>query len=495
MPKGQWTPPDAGKDAPQEIKDILQAVYSDYRDQHPAEDPEVKATASQIAWGAVHNAGWEQDADGKWVKKKRENSAPGASFDPAAPVSKGVSDSILHVRALAVEFAKPKIYELQNGDLLIKDAPLLAEGEWTDSAQKTPLYYTAKALQDFAGNWKAKTGWNRHLKGQPRDKTNEVAEAVDPHYGQFTSDDGTAHNAILSDIVVYGGTPNGRAMEEMIKRKMIKFLSVEHGGDEEYNPVTKRTESKTLEFYGFAFVPKGACKVCRFNEAPAVEEGADEQEGETPMITKSDSFEGWQDLLRAKLTAFLGITYQDGSPRSVWPILTFPDRVVYSVDDKYYEAAFTANPDGTISFNAPVEVEQAYIEKKALEAFPGVNPKELMALVLKNNNEDNMDAKELEAAVTAATAPLMKELADLKASQKSAEVKIEIPKELSELPAQVKELAAIPAALKSISDRLDALEKTGTAKSVAEGDNKSLEALPEYFVPVDRVKGTIGGDE
>jgi cation transport regulator ChaB len=76
MPKGDWIPPDAGKDAPQEIKDILNAVYSDYRDKHPAEDPAVKAAASQIAWGAVHNAGWEKDPDtGKWEKKPKKESA------------------------------------------------------------------------------------------------------------------------------------------------------------------------------------------------------------------------------------------------------------------------------------------------------------------------------------------------------------------------------------------------------------------------------------
>jgi len=74
MPKGQWTPPDAGEDAPAEVKDILARVYSDYRDEHPAEDPAVKAKGAQIAWGAVKNAGWEKDADGKWVKKSAKES-------------------------------------------------------------------------------------------------------------------------------------------------------------------------------------------------------------------------------------------------------------------------------------------------------------------------------------------------------------------------------------------------------------------------------------
>jgi hypothetical protein len=310
---------------------------------------------------------------------------------------------------------------------------------------------------------------------------------VEPHYGQFTNDEGTVHNAILSDILVYGATPSGRAMREMVKRKMIKYLSVEHTGEVEINPDTSRNESKTLEFHGFAFVPKGACKVCRFNEAPA--------EGEDPtMDKKSESFEGWQDTLRTKLTAFLGISYQDGSPRTVWPILTFPDRVVYSADDKYYEAMFTVNSDGTISFNAPVEVEQAYIEKKALEAFPGANPKELMALVLKKNHEETMDTKELEAAVSAAmkaaTEPIMKELAAVKDSQKATETRIEIPKELAALPEQVKELATIPATLKQLSDRLDALEKNGTARTKSDPADRELEDPVNAGIVMDTVDGT-----
>ena len=57
----------------------------------------------------------------------------------------------------------------------------------------------------------------------------------------------------------------------------------------------------------------------------------------------------------------------------------------------------------------------------------------------------------------------------------------EIPKELSELPATLKTLAA----------RIDALEKDGTAKTGA-GNTKELEALPEYHVHVDRKKGIVG---
>ncbi len=71
MPQGKWTPPEAG-DAPEEVKKILAAAYKAFRDKHPAENQATKTKGAKIAWGAVHNAGWSEDSEGKWTKKKKE---------------------------------------------------------------------------------------------------------------------------------------------------------------------------------------------------------------------------------------------------------------------------------------------------------------------------------------------------------------------------------------------------------------------------------------
>jgi hypothetical protein len=308
----------------------------------------------------------------------------GSITSPDALPHTGGSDQQLtdstSIRALQVAFNNPQFYELESGDLLIKDVPLLAEGEWTDSAQKTPLYYPAKTLEQYAGNWIKKTGYNRHMGGVPRDESNRVSEAINPHYGQFVDEEGTTRAAILSDLLVYGSTPNGRAMQELIKRKNIKFVSVEHGGDEVENPQTRRMEAASLVFGGFSYVNRGACKVCRINEAPH-----DEHKHEETMA-----------------------------------------------DNKELEAAITA-------------------------------------------------------AVTAATAPIMKELAAVKESQKP-EVKVEIPKELAAMPGQMKELSDL---VKAQAEKIKALEQDGTPKTGA-GQTKELEALPEYRMTVDRKTGTVG---
>jgi|GEM_PF-1912761 cation transport regulator ChaB len=69
MPKGQWTPPDAG-DAPAELKRILAEVYSSCRDEHPEENEATKARCAQTAWAAVEKAGYHKNKDGKWIKSE-----------------------------------------------------------------------------------------------------------------------------------------------------------------------------------------------------------------------------------------------------------------------------------------------------------------------------------------------------------------------------------------------------------------------------------------
>jgi hypothetical protein len=308
---------------------------------------------------------------------------PNLVSSPDAPFHTGGSDqqpagTDSH-RALQVAFKPSNLFELESGDLLIRDVPLLAEGEWTDSAQKTPLFYPAKTLEAYAGNWIRKTGYNRHMAGVPRNESNRVSEAINPHFGHFTDEEGNTHAAVLSDLLVYGSTPSGRAMQELIKRKNIKFVSVEHGGDEVENPQTRRMEASTLVFGGYAFVNKGACKVCRINEA-------------------------------------------------------------------------------------------------ADETTPAVKPE-----------EQDMEPKELEAAVAAAVAPVMKELEAIKAQKPVEPAKVEIPKELSDLPGTIKELSEL---VKTQAARIDALEKDGTPKTGA-GATKELEALPEFRAHVDRKKGIV----
>lgn len=168
------------------------------------------------------------------------------------------SDIELHIRALEVPFKRTQLVQLEDGDLMIKGVPMLAEGTWTDSAVGTPLFYPSRTLEEYATNWQDKSGWIRHNGTVPRKSTDKVGEAENIRYES---------GAVTADVRVYGFTQTARDLQELIKRKLISFVSVEHNGNERYNPATRQMEASTLSFLGFAFVNKGACKKCRINDA------------------------------------------------------------------------------------------------------------------------------------------------------------------------------------------------------------------------------------
>lgn len=365
----------------------------------------------------------------------------------------------LRIRALAQPFKRTQLTQLEDGDLLIKGVPMLAEGTWTDSAVGTPLFYPAKTLEEYAGNWVDKSGWARHLGGVPRKSTDKVGEAENIRF---------ENSAVTADVRVYGFTQTGRDLQEMIRRKLISFVSVEHGGDERMNPATRQMEASSLTFTGFAFVNKGACKLCRLNEAP--------------MLKKDDSLEGLQAILQKTLDDKFRSPSPDVFLSSPWIVMTFPDRVIYSYDGKKFEIPYMVEKD-SITLGTPIEVEEAYVEKKALEMFPGADPKELMTAIQKKQDK-TMDTKELEAKIAALETQNKELSAAFEKAQKPTptpapvEVKVEVPKELSEL-------------VTKMQAQIKALEQDGTPKTGG-AQSKELEAEPiNARIAIDRKAGTI----
>lgn len=193
------------------------------------------------------------------MPEKANDSIPDTAHKAEGPQE--LSDNIPYVRALATKFAKTQLIQQEDGALLIKGVKLLASGTWTDSAIQTPLFYPKKTLQEYASNWQDLSVWDRHTGGQPRSITSKVGEVENPHY----EDD-----AVMGDIRLHGATQTSRDVIELVKRKLISFVSVEHGGNEAYNPTTRQNESSSITFTGLALVNKGACKLCRLNEESPV---------------------------------------------------------------------------------------------------------------------------------------------------------------------------------------------------------------------------------
>jgi hypothetical protein len=191
-------------------------------------------------------------------------------------------DSKQRIRALATPFSRNAMVPDEEGGLIVKGVPLLAEGTWTDSAIGTPLHYPSSTLREYAGNWNDTTVWSRHLGGAPRDITDKVGEVISPRFED---------NAIIGDIRLHGHTQKSRDVIELVRRKLVSFVSVEHGGSEVYNPETKQMDAKSLVFGGLAVVNRGACKLCRINEEGKPEDCPPEVEVAVPDETPRENEE------------------------------------------------------------------------------------------------------------------------------------------------------------------------------------------------------------
>lgn len=220
----------------------------------------VDAAGSSLQAIRFHSEHFTANDAQAWLKEKGYNPI---LFEPALTIRQQTEPSEFK-RALGFDFSRGQLIE-QDGGLLIKDVTLLAEGTWTDSGVKTALHYPAKVLQEYAANWRDTAVWSRHLGGAPRNITEKIGDVLNPHYLESA-------RAVVGDIFLHGGNQHSRDTIEMVKRKLVNFVSVEHGGGEVYNSDTKRLESSSLVFVGAAIVNKGACKRCTLREKEAAME-------------------------------------------------------------------------------------------------------------------------------------------------------------------------------------------------------------------------------
>jgi hypothetical protein len=124
-PAGGWTSPDAG-DAPESVKKILAAAYGSCRDTWAAAHPDDienatnKTSCAKQAWGAVENAGWKKDSEGKWNHVKKS--------DNREDLNKGVGtvkEIIAKAKAFLASIKKDYNAELQEDDLQQKTWALM----------------------------------------------------------------------------------------------------------------------------------------------------------------------------------------------------------------------------------------------------------------------------------------------------------------------------------------------------------------------------------
>jgi len=186
-------------------------------------------------------------------------------------------------------------YVEEDGGLLVKNVKLLAPGEWTDSAVRTPLYYTPKALAKDATNWVATGYWARHSGGFPRNTvTDYLGEVKDMRWDPTVDNGPELERGAVMGSVFYdclSQVSKDGATRALARAKQGKPLavSVEHGGRTSYNRELKREETESIFFGGLAQVDQGACRVCslpRANESDTSENL--EKEKETKEMEKAE---------------------------------------------------------------------------------------------------------------------------------------------------------------------------------------------------------------
>jgi hypothetical protein len=190
------------------------------------------------------------------------------------PIIRETAKEQPHLRMLNLEIPQGQFRELEGG-LLIKDVLALDEGTWTDSAVGTPLFYPSKTLEEYAGNWKQNGFWSRHAGGSPRNITDRVGRVLNPRF---------LNSGIYVDLFLHKKTAQSRDVADLILAGEINAVSIEHGGEEAWNPSTGRWEAKTLSFYGLASVDQGACESCTIRRNRARENGEEKaKESEQEM--------------------------------------------------------------------------------------------------------------------------------------------------------------------------------------------------------------------
>ncbi len=355
-------------------------------------------------------------------------------------------------RYLAVELSPGSDIQHVDGGLLVPDVVLLAPGTWTDSTQKQPCRYTDEALERHSLNWTELSYWSRHGGGVPRDITDRIADIKNVRY----------QNGVTADLLFHGATQKSRDAIGIIEAAAAgkiawPYSSVEMRTRDKWILSEKLFEAQEIIFDGAAMVSNGACRVCKIrnNEGTFEEVKGQQMKKEAAL---SGSLEEQEQNIQNAISNRFGKPDPNGDKYGAWIIATFPDRCIFrSPDDLTYEVTFSISDSGEITFGNPVEVEMAYQKKE----------------------QEMADVKELEAQIE----QMKKELEEAKAKPAPT---IEIPKELSD------SIAGLIEQNKTLSARLEKLENQPTEPATSQPAARDLDALPEYFVPINRKSGIIG---
>ena len=428
----------------------------------------------------------------------------GAGREQATPEQQ--DDSKVKQRFLSINLspASADMQSLQNGGLLVKNVPLLAEGVWTDSYQGTPCEYSPAVLRAHSGNWTGNTLWSRHRGNSPRDITDKLGTVVNPHFGEFAAEDGSTRSAVMGDLKLDADTQKQKDVIGMVKSGSAGAVSVEMGTIDKWNPGKKRYEAQSIEFTGTAMVDRGACSVCKVPGTRNNEAGDPANAGDEVRKAELEKFnEAIRELDKAFESAGCQIPLSAVYPGKKWSDLT-------DAQIKHFQSFFAyTSGDGLDGCHLPIKDPKTGAIKlncvrnalARLNQVQGLGIKadaikaKLQALLPSNKNQERL----MEAADLANKTPeqITKDLEDgakaqkklAKKQKKLAKKEAELAETKTALETKSKELETLAATVKEMGARLEKIEKLPADPATAgAGAAKELE-LPTELRSI-RVEGS-----
>ena len=135
MPYEKNAPPDRIKGLPEHAQDIWVEAFNSAHKEYPDDEER----CNKIAWGAVKNAGYKQDAEGKWIKEelKEELNRGNEKLRNSEFREEGSLREAVEI--------EPHIFKIQPINL---EEPFVKRRGWNDG--QPSKYYSDKAIESMA---------------------------------------------------------------------------------------------------------------------------------------------------------------------------------------------------------------------------------------------------------------------------------------------------------------------------------------------------------
>jgi hypothetical protein len=209
-----------------------------------------------------------------------------------------------------------------DGPLIVREVPMMAEGEWT-SAEGIKTRFTAAALKANAVRVYDNLVWLRHqlVPGENRPALESIGAfsnmRFDPAH-KFPQPDGRIISAaaVICDVVLHRKTDESRGAASLIRlphdQGGFRMVSSEIKLEEVKDSKDGWKELTKFQFAALTIQRKGACKLCQIPAFAApglgVENMAEEEKSQTPPSNPGGGEENvpeWAKALHAKVDKLL----------------------------------------------------------------------------------------------------------------------------------------------------------------------------------------------